>query len=254
MNTTFDFRLIQLDGPLSYQVQAVWSASIAAHASSLTKPLFSDGASGAFIILKGEITYHGQTYQQGLHWIPVKKEAQFITLSAGVEMVGFRFHPAKSKDHFTIFHDDLTGAQYSQNTQAEKGLLKLLLNLPQTDRLTGLCEWLQLNIKQGISNNALSSFISHIDHKVELQSIEKHIPLSLRQIERQFKTQIGFTPKYYQRLMRIRQAIHFIRECPTMSLVDLATQAGFSDQAHMNREFRKLAGMTPKEYQISKQG
>lgn len=253
MDATFDFRLIELDGPLGQQVQAVWSASVSIHSEPVTKPLFSDGASGAFIILKGEVMYHDQTYKQGVHWIPVKKQAQFITMSAGVEMVGFRFHPAKNKDHYPIFHDDFGYVEEFQNIHTDKGLFAILLNAPQPERLTLLCKWLEHNIKYDISNNALLSFIGHIDHKAELQSIEKLIPLSLRQIERQFKSQVGFTPKYYQRLMRIRQAIHLIREYPTMSLVDLATQAGFSDQAHMNREFRKLAGMTPKEYQISKQ-
>ena len=254
MNTTFDFRLIELDGPLSQQVQAVWSASVSIHSEPVTKPLFSDGASGAFIILKGEVIYHDQTYKQGVHWIPVKKQAQFITMSAGLEMVGFRFHPAKSKDHFAIFCDDLDCAGGTKNSQSVQRLFAILLNTPHADRLTCLCEWLQHNIKHDISNNALFNFIACIDHKAELQGIEKHIPLSLRQIERQFKSQIGFTPKYYKPLMRIRQAIFLIRQCPTMNLVDLASEAGFSDQAHMNREFRKLAGMTPKEYQISKQG
>ena len=98
------------------------------------------------------------------------------------------------------------------------------------------------------------NFIQRINHKTEIQGIEKHTPLSLRQIERQFKSQIGLTPKYYQRLIRVKTAIGLIRQCPTINLVDLATEAGFSDQAHMNREFRTLAGMTPKEYQTTKQG
>ncbi|MFT5594759.1 MAG: methylphosphotriester-DNA--protein-cysteine methyltransferase [Oceanicoccus sp.] len=254
MNTTFDFRLIELDGPLSQQVQAVWSASVSIHSEPVTKPLFSDGASGAFIILKGEVIYHDQTYKQGVHWIPVKKQAQFITMSAGLEMVGFRFQAGISKNSVSVFQNVSTSSQNkNHNTNAVDKLQDALVHIKQADRLSFLCDWLQQHIQQATPSNALLNFIRRINHKTEIQGIEKHTPLSLRQIERQFKSQIGLTPKYYQRLIRVKTAIGFIRQCPTINLVDLATEAGFSDQAHMNREFRMLAGMTPKEYQVSKQ-
>ncbi|GAA6134934.1 hypothetical protein NBRC116188_17240 [Oceaniserpentilla sp. 4NH20-0058] len=257
MDTTFDFRLMHLDGPLSQHVQAVWSASVSSCSQPVNKPLFSDGASGAFIILKGEVTYEQGIYQQGIHWVSVQKQAQFITMSPELLMLGFRFQPGISKEHFSVFRQseatkNSEKQEVTANQQGIKGLISRLSEAAQTDQLTVLCQWLQQHLKSDVIENGLTHFIRHIDHKAELKGIEQQLPLSLRQIERQFKSQIGFTPKYYQRLMRIRAAIQLIKQNPSANLVDLAIEAGFSDQAHMNREFRQLARMTPKEYQATK--
>jgi transcriptional regulator GlxA family with amidase domain len=190
-----------------------------------------------------------------VHWVPVKKQAQFITMSASLEMVGFRLQAGMSKNSISAFQNVSTSSENKNHkTNTVDKLQGALGHIKQAERLSFLCDWLQQHIQQPISSNALLNFIRRIDHKTEIQGIEKDTSLSLRQIERQFKSQIGLTPKYYQRLIRVRTAIGFIRQCPTINLVDLASEAGFSDQAHMNREFRTLAGMTPKEYQTSKQG
>ena len=53
------------------------------------------------------------------------------------------------------------------------------------------------------------------------------------------------TAKNYQSIIRIRKAISFIQENKQMPLVDVAAELGFSDQAHMTREFKTIARITP---------
>lgn len=248
---------MHLDGPLSQYVQAAWSASVSPSAQAVTKPLFSDGATGAFIILKGEVIHHESTYKNGIHWIPVQKQAQFITMSSGLEMLGFRFQPGISYEDFSVFCENEIDSKSActnkaENTQLINALFKSLHEASPADRITVLCHWLQQHLQKNQTENGLVHIIRHLDHQADLQDIENQIPISLRQIERRFKSQVGFTPKYYQRLMRIRAAIQLIKQNPLAHLVDLAIEAGFSDQAHMNREFRQLAGMTPKQYQVTK--
>ncbi len=69
--------------------------------------------------------------------------------------------------------------------------------------------------------------------------------MSQRQIERLFKLWLGMTPKYYQRILRVKKVINFLRVHKKVNLADVSQQFGFSDQAHMTREFRAIACATP---------
>ena len=61
-----------------------------------------------------------------------------------------------------------------------------------------------------------------------------------------FREQVGVTPKLYARILRFRHALDLIR-VPGSSLAEVAVDAGFYDQSHMNREFRELGGLSPGE-------
>jgi AraC-like DNA-binding protein len=74
---------------------------------------------------------------------------------------------------------------------------------------------------------------------------------SARQIERTVMAEIGLPPKLLLRILRVQSAIAAIHQAPLRSLVDLAAMLGYSDQAHMNRDFRLLTGNTPAQYQLA---
>jgi AraC-like DNA-binding protein len=63
-----------------------------------------------------------------------------------------------------------------------------------------------------------------------------------------FRRAVGLTPKLYSRVSRFQAAIERIGADPAVSWIELALAAGYSDQAHFNREFREFAGITPGEY------
>nr|WP_286206491.1 helix-turn-helix domain-containing protein [Sessilibacter corallicola] len=79
--------------------------------------------------------------------------------------------------------------------------------------------------------------------------LNESIALSQRQMERQFKLWLDMTPKYYQRILRIKKTINFLRENKDANLAEVAVQFGFSDQAHMTREFRTIASITPGKFE-----
>ncbi|MEH6434146.1 AraC family transcriptional regulator [Massilia sp. DD77] len=63
-----------------------------------------------------------------------------------------------------------------------------------------------------------------------------------------FRQATGVSPKRYARLMRFQALLASMRAHPGASLGELAYGAGYSDQAHMTREFREFAGVTPSQY------
>lgn len=71
---------------------------------------------------------------------------------------------------------------------------------------------------------------------------------SHRQFIALFRRAVGLTPKLYCRVLRFQRALERVAADPAVAWVDLAMEAGYSDQSHFNREFREFAGVTPGEY------
>lgn len=71
--------------------------------------------------------------------------------------------------------------------------------------------------------------------------------LSYKKLIRQFRNEVGLLPKLVARIQRLHCAVAaFARNAP--NLAQIALEAGYSDQAHFNRDFRAFSGMTPLEY------
>ena len=68
--------------------------------------------------------------------------------------------------------------------------------------------------------------------------------LSERQLHRRFLPAVGYGPKLLQRILRFQAFLSASRD-PRASLAHLAARVGYADQAHLTRETRALAALTP---------
>jgi AraC-like DNA-binding protein len=89
----------------------------------------------------------------------------------------------------------------------------------------------------------------HLEDRVRLADIAAAASLPPFRIYRAFEQSLGMTPHAYQRQARIRRAIDLIRS--GHPLADVATAAGFADQAHLTRSFQRRMGLTPGAYQTA---
>jgi AraC-like DNA-binding protein len=72
---------------------------------------------------------------------------------------------------------------------------------------------------------------------------------SRRHVTERFRRQLGIPPKAYARLLRFEHATSLLSDARAgRTLAAVATEAGYYDQSHLNREFVDLAGMTPGVY------
>lgn len=71
---------------------------------------------------------------------------------------------------------------------------------------------------------------------------------SHRHVVRVFSEAVGATPMVYKRLRRFSLTIQRLHAKDDASLADVASVLGYADQAHMNREFRDFAGLTPGQF------
>ena len=64
---------------------------------------------------------------------------------------------------------------------------------------------------------------------------------------RKFKKAFGLTPHQFQIQCKVRKAQKLLET--TKSIPEVAYEAGFCDQSHLDRCFQKIVGMTPSQYQ-----
>jgi AraC-like DNA-binding protein len=78
--------------------------------------------------------------------------------------------------------------------------------------------------------------------------------LSEGHFRRRFRQRHGYSPKTYQRLIRVDRMIRRLHERPWEKDPGPVHDDGFADQAHAIREFRAVTGLTPREYWRRKRG
>ena len=72
---------------------------------------------------------------------------------------------------------------------------------------------------------------------------------SVRTLHRRMRTSTGFPPKRFLAMQRFRRSVYEIATRDTgLSLI--ASDLGFSDQAHLTREFQRHAGISPGTFKI----
>jgi len=81
--------------------------------------------------------------------------------------------------------------------------------------------------------------------QARIGTLSLDLGLSQRQLERAFLNEVGLNAKTLARIIRFEEAHNRLWLDPHASLSRLALDLGFSDQAHLTREFRSLAHMTP---------
>jgi AraC-like DNA-binding protein len=70
--------------------------------------------------------------------------------------------------------------------------------------------------------------------------------ISQRQLDRLFRSHLGFNPKTFARVVRFQRALRRLGGEPGCTLGELAAECGYYDQPHFVREFKAFAGTAPK--------
>jgi AraC-like DNA-binding protein len=68
---------------------------------------------------------------------------------------------------------------------------------------------------------------------------------SHRRVVALFREAVGLGPKLFCRVRRFQRVLEALRTHPATGWAELALAAGYSDQAHLVREFRAFSGLTP---------
>ncbi|HEY9663648.1 MAG TPA: AraC family transcriptional regulator, partial [Allocoleopsis sp.] len=89
---------------------------------------------------------------------------------------------------------------------------------------------------------------THLHQELKLENIAAIAQISPYHFLRLFKQRLGITPHQYILQCRIERAKYLLQHSK-LNIADIAIQSGFCDQSHLNRYFKRIVGVTPKQLQ-----
>lgn len=124
-------------------------------------------------------------------------------------------------------------------------------------RLRLLAEWLRARIERSagstpagepVASWVLGELVASRG-AAPIATLRREAGFSKRRMLTTFRDHVGLTPKRYARILRFHHALRVLQDAPAdKRLVELAHDAFFYDQPHMNAEFRALGGVTPSQF------
>lgn len=85
------------------------------------------------------------------------------------------------------------------------------------------------------------------DRKLSLDDVAQHVYLSRSYLSSLFREEAGQTLFSYINQVRVEKSKLFLMD-PAISLAEVAALCGFEDQSYFTKVFRKITGLSPKQY------
>ncbi|WP_400246120.1 AraC family transcriptional regulator [Niallia sp. JL1B1071] len=90
---------------------------------------------------------------------------------------------------------------------------------------------------------------NHLYKKIELDSLADHVHLHPSYLSRLFKKQVGLTISDYILREKVKEAKTWLDKSD-LSITEIANQLNFHDQSHFIKAYKRIEGITPKQYRL----
>jgi AraC-like DNA-binding protein len=167
-----------------------------------------------------------------------------------VHAVGVRFTPTGARAWFGVPLHELTDAiecvdsvRPAAARQLRPALERDIASLERALRATFITAH-----RPGAVERAVKVTVARAG-QVSIDRLAQMCGVSGRQLERQYLDTVGLTPKSFARTVRFHRALQGLRRGKPAASV--ATACGFADQSHLAREFRRFAGASTREVDLT---
>jgi AraC-like DNA-binding protein len=230
-------------------VKSIWCARGTRAEFAAPEPIVPDGC--VEIIFNFADPFADQHGRQPLDLIAGQMTGPVTAVATGeVDLIGVRFWPGRAGAALRLpiwqLRDQLIEASSVMRGSAQ--LVEALSELPRLQRIAHLSAALS---RQFGSNSRSTSAVDHalalIDSQrgnIAIDAVARRVGFSRRHLERRFKDEVGLGMKQFARITRVQAAIRMVNDRPMRSGADIAARCGYSDQAHMIRECKTIAGRT----------
>lgn len=90
--------------------------------------------------------------------------------------------------------------------------------------------------------------IMTLNGRLPVGTLSSRMRINRRQLERRFAAAIGLSPKQLSRTIRLQSTLRMLLSDSFPNLTAVAHESDYYDQAHFNKDFKELTGLTPKEF------
>lgn len=183
------------------------------------------------------------------------RNPQTELLSAGEVVIGFRFYPAAAAAWLGVPLVELVG----QRLPLENLWGKRAQHLADRVRIDDSFESLLSSLEEAVAQQEVSrepdalmrAAYDLVDRGVPPEAslvpwLMRALDLSERTLRRRFDENFGYGPKTLDRILRYQRYLQLSSQSKSPTAI-LASEAGYSDQAHLVRESRRLTGSTPRQ-------
>jgi AraC-like DNA-binding protein len=197
--------------------------------------------------------------------IGTMRSAAVYPLSAPVDYFGVRFRPGCGLPFLGVPLSELTDARVRLDDLWGREAARLV-DVPTDARLARmervLSERLHRWLRDRRNDEPLAyravALMRQSRGGASIRDVASALGVGERRLERAFDRGVGVAPKVFARVLRLRRAVRRIEAATgagtPLVWTALAFDAGYADQAHLIREFRALAGVTPLEYATEHEG
>jgi len=172
-------------------------------------------------------------------------------LKAGTILVGVRFRPSAGGLALGLPLSELRDQRVDLKDLRRRDARRLPGTLDPDIAVIRALELAAVLVADGDPDPAATrAAVMLADPRARAEDVAAEIGLSVRQLRRRCHTVVGYGPKTLQRVLRFRRFVSRIDASlssgqDAQDLATLAAQVGYADQAHLTRECRALAGLTP---------
>lgn len=217
--------------------------------SGLPKPYFE-----LIISLSGDHSWQfdetsrPQTYREG--WLtPVQFGPRFAQTVGPLHLIGARLSPGAARAMFGVTSADEFAAPISLGDLlgSEADLLREKLAEQPSDmcRMKALAKWIE---RRPIAFRAMATptedALAQLGWRTD--ALAAYMDISARGLRKRFNAQFGMGPKAWLQLSRFDSVLR--ARASSAGLAETAAAFGYTDQAHMAKEFRRFSGLPPKRY------
>jgi AraC-like DNA-binding protein len=247
------FSTHQPTATLAATVKAIWCARGTKEEFDAPEPIVPDGCVEIVLNLGDRFINADTGERQPRALLAGQMTRPVVALPTGeVDLIGVRFRTGRAGAAMRVpmweLQDQLIAA--SAVVDGIDRVTDDLRNVPHADRLQYLTQALseRLDAVDADSMSAVDhalAIIGRSQGNVAIERVARLVGVTRRHLERQFREYVGLGAKHLARIARIHSALDLLQQKPLMSGAEIAAACGYSDQAHLIRECRALAGATP---------
>lgn len=183
------------------------------------------------------------------------KQPYDVQFSCAVKVFGIRFFPDGIKQIFGIYPTEFINAYENGVDVLGRSIdtfCDSLRSSPVSDERVAIAN---MFLEKQLGRNHQNHDFTHLAMRgirenmgvVNHERILNTVPLSQRQLQREFRKIYGITMSDYMRLSRIN-AIHNYLLSGKMDLTRISYSLHFADQSHLTKEFKNFIGLSPKTF------